>query len=67
MLMLAKPTVDMPEEACQVPQQNAEQDALCIHLMCRKPSMTIWPVKVPVIVEFCPAANKATANSIFAA
>lgn len=28
-----------------------------------KPSIIICPVSVPVIVEFCPEANKATMNS----
>lgn len=27
-----------------------------------KPSMTIWPVKVPVMVAFWPDASSATAN-----
>ena len=29
-----------------------------------KPSITICPDKVPVMVEFCPEANKATANNV---
>ncbi len=29
-----------------------------------KPSMIICPVKVPVMVEFCPDASNATANSV---
>lgn len=28
-----------------------------------KPSITIWPVSVPVSVEFCPLASRATPNS----
>lgn len=27
-----------------------------------KPSMTIWPVSVPVMVAFCPDASRATAK-----
>ena len=29
--------------------------------------MTIWPASVPVMVEFCPEASSATANSVLAA
>jgi hypothetical protein len=29
-----------------------------------KPSMTIWPVSVPVRVAFCADASRATANSV---
>ena len=36
------------------------------NLRFRKPSITICPAKVPVSVEFCPEANKATANKILA-
>ena len=35
--------------------------------MLRKPSITIWPASVPVMVEFCPEASRATANSVLAA
>ena len=35
--------------------------------MSRKPSITIWPASVPVIVEFCPEASSATAKSVLAA
>ena len=30
----------------------------------KNPSITICPANVPVIVEFCPDANRATANSV---
>ena len=29
---------------------------------CKYPSITIWPANVPVMVELCPAAIKATAK-----
>ncbi len=35
-------------------------------LRLTKPSITICPVNVPVIVEFCPDASKATANRVLA-
>ena len=31
-----------------------------------KPSITTCPASVPVIDEFCPLANRATANSVLA-
>ena len=34
--------------------------------MLRKPSITICPASVPVIVEFWPEASSATANSVLA-
>ena len=34
--------------------------------MWRNPSITICPARVPVSVEFCPEANKATAKTILA-
>jgi len=33
----------------------------------RNPSMTIWPASVPVMVEFCPEASSASANTTLAA
>ena len=36
----------------------------CGNLMWRKPSMTIWPVRVPVMVEFWPLAKSAKAKSV---
>ena len=32
----------------------------------RNPSMTTWPARVAVTVEFCPEAKSATANSVLA-
>lgn len=34
--------------------------------MSRNPSITICPASVPVRVEFCPLASRATANSVLA-
>ena len=35
--------------------------------MLRKPSITICPASVAVIVEFCPEASSAIANRVLAA
>jgi len=32
----------------------------------RKPSITIWPARVPVSVEFCPDCEKREANAVLA-
>ena len=34
--------------------------------MFRKPSITTWPARVPVRVEFCPEASSASANMVLA-